>query len=1153
MQKLLSGLLFLLFTCIYSTGWSQLYLNAKLLTTANGLSDNRITAIYKDARGYIWIGTKNGLNKYNGQSFTIYKPGRENSISNEIINCITGDKEGNIWVGTMNGLNRLDAVTNTWTNWLPDSLGNNENNLHNFLIWDLKWDESGVLWIACDIKEFTSYNPSTRKFEYYDWPGFVKTISGTKTKEGYHAIQSFVQKNRKEFWLASNKGLVHLNTSTRKFTFVGGNYYADIIDIQYDSASQQVWVSLEGGQVFRYKESSGSYEELFPEKEPYPSSYLPNKQEKETWIASEQGLLKAAINKNTLKLHRNIPSLSFSLPPGGVTTTYIDSTGIGWIGTPNGLFMQDQKFTSSSFLPLIAIPDREGTNRMGGVFFDEPTDTYYVCSYDPAGLFVLSRNSEEIQLISKDNKGKELSPCYGIKKLKDQLWLITRDRLYRINKNDHSLQHFPTPVDGEFPIYRDLELDNEGVIWITSFNQGVLLYDTKVSQFSRIKAAGAERLNTAGTSLAYDSIQGNMWIGTYGNYLVEYSYKNKTLQPYYEKNGLVRYANLNLVHDLEIDSRGRLWVATNAGGIYRHNPASGFDQAFSPFDMRNGLKHNQFIAMAKGEDSILWLLSETGLSYINIHHPDVEHLVQNIQSISTFGSDPRYPHGVFYNGKNKEVGIAVAGGMLLYHPQAGGETKHFPLIVRKDKTNIHSFSFDALYYGMQPLHFEYQLTGLSEAWNTVASKQIAFQNLSHGSYSFRIRAKDSDGNIITTSSPINFSISAPLWKQPWFLFTLILAGIGVLFLIIEPLRQKVKDAKILNQFATSLYGKTSIDDIFWDVALNCVRLLGFEDCVIYQYDPERKVMVQRAAAGPKSPHVAREIINHLEIPLGKGIVGTVAQTGKAERIGNTARDSRYLVDDQRRNSEITIPIWVDGQLFGIIDSEHSKRNFFKARHSRILKNIAQICAERISKYITEERLRSKISRDLHDEMGSTLTSINILSKVAMSRDEERAEVVEYLQKIKDYSGNMMESMSDIIWAINPANDSLDKVLIKMKEFAAEMLEPVGINYYFDTRDFSRQAALNLEERKDLYLVFKEAINNIVKYSKASEVNIVLRFDKEELSLTITDNGQGFDSAHIGSGNGINNMKTRAKAMGAEFRLESIPGTGTSIFLKKTIT
>lgn len=1131
-----------------------MYLNGRLITTANGLSDNRISAIYKDATGYVWIGTKNGLNKYNGQGFTIFKPAAKNAISNEIINCITGDKNGTIWVGTMNGLNRFDPVTNTWTNWLPDRFGNTNNNLHNFLIWDLKWDDNGLLWIACDVKEFTSYNPATGQFDFYDWPAFVQTISGTKTKPGYHAIQSFAQKNKEEFWLATNKGLVHLNTKNRKFTYIGGDYYADVIDIQYDSGNGQVWISLEGGQVFRYTESTARYEQMVPEKEPYPSTYLPNKQEKETWIASELGLLKADGPKNILKLHHNIPSLSFSLPPGGVTTTYVDSTGIGWIGTPNGLFMKDLKFTSSAFLPLIETPDREGSNRMGGVYFDEDSDTYYVCSYDPASLFVLSKTTGTIRSIRKDKKGNQLPPAYAVKKIKDQLWLITRDRLYQINSKDHSLQHFPTPQDEEDPIFRDLELDNEGILWITSFNQGVLLFDTRRSQFSRINTGDAERLKTSGTTLAYDSTRGKMWIGTYGNYLIEYSYKNNKLQPYYDRKGLVKYANLNLVHDLEIDAKGRLWVGTNAGGMYRNNPDSSFEFAFSSFDMRNGLKHNQFISIAKGRDSILWLLSETGLSYININEPDFEHVVQNIQSISSYGSDPRYPHEIFYNYKYNEVGVAVAGGLLLYHPQPREIKDAFPLIVRKEEGDNNSFGFDALYYGMHPLQYEYQLIGLSDAWTaTGGSKLISFQNLSHGFYSFSIRAKDTDGNIVTTSAPFDFTIAAPFWKQPLFLVSLVVAGIWLVFLIIEPLRQKVKDEKILNQFATSLYGKTSIDDIFWDIAINCIRLLDFEDCVIYQFDPDRKVMVQRAAAGPKSPHVSREIINHLEIPVGKGIVGTVAQTGKAERIGNTTRDSRYVVDDQRRNAEITIPIWVDGQLFGIIDSEHSQKNFFKARHTRLLKNIAQVCGERISKYITEERLRSKISRDLHDEMGSTLTSINILSKVAMSRDEEPSEVMNYLQKIKDYSGNMMESMSDIIWAINPVNDSLEKVLIKMKEFAAEMLEPAGMNYYFDTLDFSKQAALNLEERKDLYLVFKEAINNIVKYSKASEVNIVLRFDKEELSLTITDNGIGFDTGHISSGNGITNMKSRAQAMGAAFRIESIPETGTSIFLKKTIT
>ncbi|MBK8141917.1 MAG: GAF domain-containing protein [Chitinophagaceae bacterium] len=240
-----------------------------------------------------------------------------------------------------------------------------------------------------------------------------------------------------------------------------------------------------------------------------------------------------------------------------------------------------------------------------------------------------------------------------------------------------------------------------------------------------------------------------------------------------------------------------------------------------------------------------------------------------------------------------------------------------------------------------------------------------------------------------------------------------------------------------------------MDDIFWDMANNCIRIFGFEDCVIYQKDDYRDIMIQRAAAGPKNPYKGRDIVNQLEIPIGEGIVGTVAKTGKPELIKNTKKDPRYIVDDEKRLSEITVPVIIDGKVYAIIDSEHHRRGYFKMHHLRMLKKIAAISAERISKYLTEERLRTKIARDLHDEMGSTLTSINILSKVGMESGQVSEELRSYLQKIKDNSGKMMESMSDIVWAINPANDSLEKVLDPHEGIAAEMLEPAR-SYYFDT-------------------------------------------------------------------------------------------------------
>ncbi|MGN6508962.1 MAG: histidine kinase [Chitinophaga sp.] len=160
----------------------------------------------------------------------------------------------------------------------------------------------------------------------------------------------------------------------------------------------------------------------------------------------------------------------------------------------------------------------------------------------------------------------------------------------------------------------------------------------------------------------------------------------------------------------------------------------------------------------------------------------------------------------------------------------------------------------------------------------------------------------------------------------------------------------------LNYFTTSLFGKNTVDDILWDVAKNCISRLHLEDCVIYLLDEEQGVLVQKAAYGPKNP-VRFEIRDPIEIPLGHGIVGTVAFTGKAEIIADTSKDPRYIVDDERRLSEITVPIFEGGKVIGVIDSEHSGRNFYNAEHLVLLERVAAICAYKIARTEMEEKAR----------------------------------------------------------------------------------------------------------------------------------------------------------------------------------------------------
>ena len=143
------------------------------------------------------------------------------------------------------------------------------------------------------------------------------------------------------------------------------------------------------------------------------------------------------------------------------------------------------------------------------------------------------------------------------------------------------------------------------------------------------------------------------------------------------------------------------------------------------------------------------------------------------------------------------------------------------------------------------------------------------------------------------------------------------------------------------------YKKSSIEDILWDVVSNCVKLLDLEDCVIYLFDKKKNRLVQRVASGPKviDPGV---IVNPIYLEMGEGIVGSVGQSGIAEIVGDCTKDPRYIVDDISRKSEIAVPLIFEGNLIGVIDSEHSKKYFFKQEHLDILKSVSSICAIKIA-------------------------------------------------------------------------------------------------------------------------------------------------------------------------------------------------------------
>ncbi|HEX6182040.1 MAG TPA: two-component regulator propeller domain-containing protein, partial [Chitinophagaceae bacterium] len=1042
----------------------------KKLTEENGLSDNRVTCFLKDKTGFLWIGTKNGLNRYDGHSFRIFKPAAGNTISNEVINDIVQDSSGRLWVATMAGLNIYDPATNRWETIMPHPTKSHLG-IPSPIIWDLSVDRNNKIWIVCDVWEFSAYDPITKKFDYYDWPRF-KEQNAFKSYARYRSIQKIVPKNENEWWLGTTIGLFSLNKQSGEFRFCGGGYGDNIVDIQYNKPNNKVFIVTESGSLFCYDETTKLFNEVSITQQSYPVvKWNKNKFQKGVILMPHRrGLIEINTHTKEATLITHQAALSSSLLPGDTRNIYTDNTNIVWVGTGNGINYYNSNNLVADFIPLTIASDKEGADQMSAALYDAVDGKYFVTAVQAKEVYVIDDQTGLITTI-RSIDGQSLSGCTNIcSDRQNNLWLLTETNVYRYDRQQKQFHLFPTPTNNEKVLFQDFIEDKEGNYWFATWHNGLYQYKTKEKTFRRF----TEKDNIAVrniSSLINDPVDSTVWIGTFGTGVYRYDPRRDTIMSYTESPANPDYRQLTLMRDIATDASGKLWFTTVGGGVYVYRRGYSYEKSFEQITAKKGLTHSSYFSAIADNANRLWLLSGKGLSVIDSsgkflyeasNHP--------VLGFGNYAPAMTYPKRIFFNKKNNELLVPAAGGLIVYYFDKQIPSGSFPVVFtdisvdgrsimydpdftgKKNitvpfRSNSMSFQFAALNYdARENIQYEYKLHQSDAVWSTAGVSGILnFPDLPSGRYTFMIRAKDRTGNISSIAS-LAFFIKPPFWQTPWFIAAIVVLMSTVLFFWIRSLQRKLKAEKILNYFATSLYGKNTVDDVFWDVAKNCISQLRLEDCVIYLYHPQKKSLIQKAAYGPKNPE-QHDISNPIEIPYGKGIVGAAAISEKPVIVKDTRKDERYIVDDQQRCSEIAVPIFVEGKLFGVIDSEHSKKNFYTQWHLRLLEKIAGICSNKISKYLVAEKVRADIARDLHDEMGSTLTSINIMSTLALQQTGTDA-ITNNLQKIKNYSGDMMESMSDIVWAINPLNDSMDRMILRMRELAEELLEPARINYNF---------------------------------------------------------------------------------------------------------
>ncbi|WP_298418694.1 PAS domain S-box protein [uncultured Kordia sp.] len=389
----------------------------------------------------------------------------------------------------------------------------------------------------------------------------------------------------------------------------------------------------------------------------------------------------------------------------------------------------------------------------------------------------------------------------------------------------------------------------------------------------------------------------------------------------------------------------------------------------------------------------------------------------------------------------------------------------------------------------------------------------------------------------------------------------------------------------LNNLTRSFIGKLNIHDIAWEIANVIARDLEFEDCVVYLVNKENKVLEQIAGYGAKVDE-NKEIIDKIFIPFGKGIVGHVAETGKAELIHDTSNDDRYVIDDKRRYSEITVPIIVGGEVIGVIDSENSAKKFFTKQHLRLLKNVADLVsiqltnaanlertieAESQNKELLENLQRS--NKELQDfahivshDLKSPLRSINAL--ISWFQEDYEEVLDDDATETFDKLNNKLEQMDALIDGILRYSSVSDKNVITVQSVnVQEVLEDIQTILYIPEHIkfiYPEELPIIQADKTRIKQVFQNLISNAINYVDKEEGKIEVTFEEHKnfWKFSVEDNGVGIAKNYHdkifkifqtlnekgkSTGIGLSIVKKIIELYSGEIYVESEEGEGTKFF------
>lgn len=955
------------------------------------LSGNRVFTIFEDSKGELWIGTDGGLNKYDRSreifEHYVYKPGSYKCIPNNRVTSIKEDKEGFLWIGTSNGLAKFDRKNNTFTTFQKNS--SDKNSLSNNSIWAIYIDKEGYIWIGTDSL-LNKFNPAKGKFNHYNLtPNEPNRIAG-------NTIFSITEDDKQGLWIATRRGLNRFDKATNSFMRIteepqkkGGLNNDNIYSLFIDK-SKNLWIGTLGGGINKlkypaFKTKAADCEFVCYSHDPKNNSSINNNyiwsiyedRAGALWIGTDIGINKYDPLLEKFFVHRNNPFNPNSLCSNIVTSVLEDRTGYLWIGTNHGLDKYDPATMKY---------------------------THYTASYSNKS----SLSNDFIRSIHEDK--------YGI------IWIGTNGGgLNRYDKLTGKFTRYTHDPQNPNSISDDKIIsiceDYEGNLWLGTFG-GLNKFNPKTGTSVRYQN---DALNKNSLSHNYvfkviEDSKGDLWIGTsFG--LNHYDKKKNQFTHYFTNPSSPGSLSNNLVMSLLEDKSGSIWVGTN-GGLNKYDRVK---DCFYHFTEKDILSNDVIYGILEDSNGLLWLSTNNGLTKFN----------PRSKYIKTFTKDDglqsnQFSAGAYFKNSRGKMYFGGISGMNEFYPDNITRNTFIPPIVITDfqisnksinpfnstflsksitetqeinltyRENVFSFEFAAISYTLpQKNEYAYMMVGFDKTWIKSGNRRfVTYTNLDPGEYIFKVIGANNDGYWNTKGAQIRIIITPPFYKTWWF------------------------------------------------IILSAILVLSLIALVIYY---------------------------------------------------------------------------------------------------------------RMKALLAIERIRFNIAADLHDDLGTHLTEISMLSDTIFLIAENSGKIEkDMVKKIGSIARKLIDGMNDIVWLINPKRDSLTELFIKIRDNFEETLTHSNILLHFGNLEFLEKIKLPMEYRKNLYLIFKEAMNNSVKHSGCSNIWVEAIQEGKFLIISLKDDGSGFDTSEESNGNGLSNMQERVKYLKGTLKIESHKNNGTEIMFKGKI-